>query len=91
MKSIRSVLGMLACAAMFAIAVGCQPPAEDVDTSVDTSTDPAPVVQPADSNVTTSVETPDSNLTTGVETPDSNLTTGVETPGDEPITEDETP
>ena len=91
MKSIRSVLGMLACAAMFAIAVGCQPPAEDVDTSVDTSTDPAPVVQPADSNVTTSVETPDSNLTTGVETPGDEPSPEAETPDDEPVTEDETP
>lgn len=80
MKTMLSRLTALACTAMIAFAVGCQPP-EDVDTSVDLSTDPpADVSEPADSNVTLGVETPDSNITGGVETPDANVTSAVETP-----------
>lgn len=65
MKSLFSLLSTSVFAALFAVSVGCQPPAEegDTDTSVDTST-----------------ETVDSNMTTGAETPDANVTTGTETP-----------
>jgi len=68
LKSITSALFTTAFAALFAVAVGCQPPAEDTDTTTDTDTtmetEPAPG---GDSNVTGAAETPTGDE--GTETP----------------------